>query len=144
MRRPLPAAAVVLVAVAASVAAFAQDAVGKPARTFPATDVLGMAKAKDPLLSLRGRAVLVVFFATHYARCAEAVPDMNKLNDKLGPRGLSFLWVTEEERAAVQALERTAVHAVVEALYTIPALHAANPKNLAHSFHPPAGPVISP
>jgi hypothetical protein len=52
--------------------------------------------------------------------------------------------VTEEERAAVQALERTAVHAVVEALYTIPALHAANPKNLAHSFHPPAGPVISP
>lgn len=100
-------------AVAAAVVAAAAIAVAaddgpvqppKPARNIPVVATLQMRAAKDPLLALRGRVVLLHFFGTFYERCAEAVPDLNALHDRLGPRGLTLLGITsEEERPIVEA-----------------------------------------
>jgi hypothetical protein len=120
MRRRVVLAALALLAAWCAVRpASAQEAVGKPAKTFPATAVLGMARTKDPLVALRGRVVLLVFFATHYEKCAEIVPEVNKLLDRLGPKGLSSLWVTEEEKAPVEEwLAKTSLAAGVALLDT--------------------------
>lgn len=92
----------------------AEDPIGKPAQTFAAIDVVGMRPVPDPLAALRGRAVLLVFFGTRYERCADAVPAVNKLDDRHGPAGLSGLWVAEEEREPVVAwLARTGLRAAV-------------------------------
>ena len=116
MRRRVVASLLVLLAAGA---ALAQDVLGKPAKTFPATGVVGMKPARDPLTALRGRTVLLVFFGTHYDKCTGAVPDMNKLVDALGPKGLSMLWVTEEERAPVEEwLAKTGLQAPVALLDT--------------------------
>lgn len=111
MRRGLLASGIVLFL---ALVAVAQDVVGKPARTFSAADVLGRPRVADPLLSLRGRTVLLVFFGTRYEKCIPAAAHVNKLNDALGPRGLSPLWVAEEERAAVEPwIAKTGVDAMV-------------------------------
>jgi thiol-disulfide isomerase/thioredoxin len=109
MKKILVRAAGVAAVVALAALSLAENPKGakidppRPAKSFPITECLQMRPTKDPLKSLRGRVVLLTFFGTYYERCAAAVPDLVAMNDRLGPRGLSVLFVTaDEERATVE------------------------------------------
>lgn len=76
----------------------------KPAAWFPATAWIGMAPGKSPVSAFRGRALVLILLDTRYERCGMAVPDVNSMYDRLGPKGLSVLWLAaEEEKTAVEA-----------------------------------------
>lgn len=75
----------------------------KAAKGFKTTTTIKVPPGKSALLALRGRVVLMTIVETYNQRCADAVPDMNALHDKLGPRGLTLLALFhEEEKDAVE------------------------------------------
>jgi hypothetical protein len=76
--------------------------VGGQAKEFPAVDVLNMRPTKNPFKALRGRVVLFMLFATWYERCADAVADCNGLQDRYGPKGLTVIACSEQERKLVE------------------------------------------
>jgi len=101
MRTMLRALAVV--AAAAAVASAQDNApLGQTSKFFVAVDTLNMRPTKNPLKSLRGRVVLFTAFQTWYQRCEEAVQDINGINDKYGPKGLTVLAFGEQERKLVE------------------------------------------
>jgi hypothetical protein len=93
-----------LVAVVAA-SAVAQDAnappVGQTAKEFPITGALNMRPTTHPFRAVRGRVVLFTAYQTWYDGCADAVPQMNALYDKYGPRGLTVLAYGEQEAKLV-------------------------------------------
>ena len=93
-----------LVIASLGAAAFGQDpaVIGRQAAEFTAVDTLNLRPMTNPLKALRGRVVLLIAFETWYPRCLEAVPDMNKLQDKLGPAGLTILGYSEQERSQME------------------------------------------
>lgn len=76
--------------------------VGQQAKEFPATDTFGIPATKNPLKLLKGRVVLLTVFQSWYSSCADAVPDINGVYDKWGPKGLTVLAVGEQERKTVE------------------------------------------
>jgi hypothetical protein len=75
----------------------------KPAKSFRTSATVKVPPGKSALLALRGRVVLLTIVETYNTRCADAVPDMNGLHDRLGPRGLTLLALFhEEEKDAVE------------------------------------------
>jgi hypothetical protein len=93
-----------LVSVVAA-SALAQDAgappVGQTAKEFPITGALNMRPTTHPFRAVRGRVVLFTAYQTWYDGCADAVPQMNALYDKYGPRGLTVLAYGEQEAKLV-------------------------------------------
>ena len=64
---------------------------------------------------LRGKVVLVNFWATWCPPCRREMPDMQALHERLGPRGLVVLAISDEDAAKVQEF-------IAEKKYTYPIL----------------------
>lgn len=94
-------AAIVLVA-GIALAAGPEDMLGKPAPVFPAVGALQTRAGKDPLTALRGRVVLLVFMDSRNGQCTDGIGDFNKIHDTFGPKGLTFLGVTAEEKTTLE------------------------------------------
>ncbi|MCE9638400.1 MAG: hypothetical protein K8T90_22085 [Planctomycetes bacterium] len=105
------AAAVVIVVGAVSLAENPKGAKidqPKPVKTFAVTSQINMKQARDPIVALRGRVVLLTFVDTYSERIVNAIPDMTAMNDRLGARGLTILNVfMEEERPKVEEWLKT-------------------------------------
>jgi len=76
------------------------------------TDLKG---ASWSLKSLRGKVVLVNFWATWCPPCRREMPDMEALSKRFGPSGLVILAISDEEVAKVQPF-------IAEKKYTYPIL----------------------
>jgi cytochrome c biogenesis protein CcmG/thiol:disulfide interchange protein DsbE len=83
-------------------------ATGAPAPEFRLPDRAGRTVE---LQGLRGRVVLVNFWATWCAPCLEELPSLERLHRTLGPEGLVVLGISvdEQERAIAPVLERFGV-----------------------------------
>lgn len=66
---------------------------------FTLTDLTGV---KWSLKDLRGKVVLVNFWATWCPPCRKEMPDMEALYQRFGPRGLVILAISDEDSAKVQ------------------------------------------
>jgi len=80
---------------------------GKPLGPAPDAGIPSLLQAPMPALGslrdLRGKAVVLEFWATWCDTCRETVPHMNKLREQFRGRPVVFLSVTDEPRAAVEA-----------------------------------------
>jgi thiol-disulfide isomerase/thioredoxin len=73
---------------------------GKPAPAFTVTPLQG--GALKTLASLRGKVVLIDFWATWCPPCVRGLPETLKLHKELASKGVAVLAVTDEETATVQ------------------------------------------
>lgn len=84
-----------LVFLVASVAVQAEDAlIGKPAPEIAAMAWLNSAPLT--LTTLKGRPVVVEFWATWCPPCRRSVPHLNEVYRKFSPRGVAFVSLTDE------------------------------------------------
>jgi peroxiredoxin len=70
-------------------------------RLSPEFTLRDLKGAKWSLPSLRGKVVLVNFWATWCPPCRRELPDMQALYERFGPRGLVILAVSDEDAAKV-------------------------------------------
>lgn len=103
--RPVRVVSAVVVAAAVTVA-FAgwttDPPVGGQAKEFPITATLNMRPATHPFRACRGRVVLFTLCETWYEKCGDAIPDINGIYDKYGPKGLTVLAYGAQDRALVE------------------------------------------
>jgi thiol-disulfide isomerase/thioredoxin len=71
---------------------------GKPAPPFALTTFDGTSVS---LSSLRGKVVLLDFWATYCPPCMEALPELQALHGKYGQRGFAVVGVTVDDRPAL-------------------------------------------
>ena len=112
------------------------------APSFRATAVLKMRETERPLEALRGRLVLVSFFAPWSERCATAVPHLNKTRNRWGGYGLTVLAVSE---GTMDQLEPWVTENGVE--FAVAALDALEYEKVANGFSVPGLPhsaLVSP
>jgi thiol-disulfide isomerase/thioredoxin len=103
MRLSTASLAILLTASAVAVGGSTTDPpVGEQAKWFVSTAVLNMPKTRNPLKALHGRVVLFTLFESWYEQCKDAVPEMNNLHDRYGPKGLTILACGAEEKANVE------------------------------------------
>lgn len=83
----------------------------RPGDTVPELRLRALAGGTTDLGSLRGRVVLVNFWATWCPPCVEEMPSLERLSRLLGPEGLVVLGVSvdEDEKAVRDFLARVAV-----------------------------------
>jgi len=93
-------AAVAALAVASAAVSWAgsEKTVGQSVLVFRADHVVQMPATHHPIQKLAGRVILLQFFSTYSERESDAVPHLNKLRDRLGPRGLTILAATAAEK----------------------------------------------
>jgi peroxiredoxin len=117
----------------------AQD---QDAPDFQASAVRNMHETKAPLQALRGRLVLITFFAPWSDRCVDAVPHLNKTRNRWGGHGLTVLAVAE---GTIDQLEPWATEHGVE--YAYAALPTLEYEKVANGFNVPGLPhaaLVSP
>ncbi len=73
--------------------------IGQPVPGFEVTALTG---AKIRMAELRGRPVVLVFGATWCAECLREVPEWVRLQEEFGPRGVTILGVSDEDRAVLK------------------------------------------
>jgi peroxiredoxin len=61
----------------------------------------------ERLSRLRGQVVLLDFFATWCGPCLEAMPEVERLHEQLGPRGLRVVGISPEDAPTVAAAARS-------------------------------------
>ena len=87
------------------------DLLGKPAPVVAGQDVDGQPVS---LAELKGKVVLVDFWATWCPPCVDAIPALNLLAEKYGPRGFVILGINvdamhedmKDDKAALQTVRR--------------------------------------
>jgi thiol-disulfide isomerase/thioredoxin len=62
--------------------------------------------AKADLASLRGKVIVLEFWATWCAPCVAAMPHLNDLADKFRDQAVQFIAITDEEQAVVERFVR--------------------------------------
>lgn len=83
-------------------AAWADQAVGKPAREIDLRDLNG---GEIKLAALSGKVVVIDFFASWCEPCMRELPELEKLHRQLGKDGVVFLGINiDKERKNVDAL----------------------------------------
>ncbi|HEY0413155.1 MAG TPA: TlpA disulfide reductase family protein [Allosphingosinicella sp.] len=98
------AAAVAAMGLGIAVPTFAKDAkVGNPAPYFGLTTLDGK---KASLASLRGKVVVINFWATWCAPCREEMPMMSSVHARLKDQGLVIYGVTTEDSAPPNQLTK--------------------------------------
>ncbi len=61
--------------------------------------------------SLKGKAVVLEFWATWCGPCVAAIPHLNELADKFKDRGVQFISVTDESKAIIEPfIKKRAIH----------------------------------
>jgi len=90
----LKAASAIVFGALISAAACAQQ-VGKPA---PAFDLPSTTTPNLRLVDLKGRVVLVDFWASWCAPCKQSFPWMNEMQAKYGPQGLTIIGVNVDKK----------------------------------------------
>ncbi len=84
----------------------AQDKPLEPAKPAPPLSVKHWIQPREKPASnwqdLRGKMVVVEFWATWCGPCVEAIPHLNELSRKFRDRGVQFLSVTDEDAATVE------------------------------------------
>ena len=70
---------------------------GKPAPAFALKDFQGRPVS---LADYKGKVVLADFWATHCVPCVKALPELQALHAKYGPKGFAVLGLTVDEKAA--------------------------------------------
>jgi peroxiredoxin len=83
----------------AAVAKLEADDAQRQSADFTLSDLTG---AKWSLKNLRGKVVLVNFWATWCPPCRREMPDMEGLYQRFGPRGLVILAISDEDGGKVQ------------------------------------------
>ena len=81
--------------------AMAMASKGKPAPVFSLTTV---ANQKLDLASLRGKVVIIDFFATWCPPCRDAIPHLVDLQRQLGGKGLQVLGLSADEEDEVRGV----------------------------------------
>jgi peroxiredoxin len=84
---------------AAEIAKLEADDQQRSSADFTLTDVHGR---NWSLTALRGKVVLVTFWATWCPPCRKEVPDLSKLYQRFSSRGLVILAITDEEVSKVE------------------------------------------
>ena len=74
---------------------------GGKAPDFVLSDLRG---GKVGLAGMRGRAVLLEFWATWCPPCRESIPEMNEMHAKFGPRGLEVVGVAVDRGSDAPAV----------------------------------------
>lgn len=104
MRSLLPFVVVVSLA---HVATAQKPKVGDPAPPFSLADWLNVEAGHEPTLdSLAGKVVLLEFWGTWCGPCVRAMPEVQKLHDRYGGRGLVVLAISYESKDAMQPFLR--------------------------------------
>lgn len=81
-----------------------KPAVGAAAPELGKAAWLNWKDAQPPTLAgLKGRVVILDFWATWCAPCVAGIPDMNSLHDKLGPQGLVILSLTAQDQKTLES-----------------------------------------
>jgi len=83
----------------AAMARLEEDDRSRQSADFTLADLTGK---RWTLKELRGRVVLVNFWATWCPPCRKEMPDMEALYQRFGPKGLVILAISDEEAAKVQ------------------------------------------
>jgi len=84
---------------AAAMAKLEADDRARASANFTLTDLQGHSWT---LKELHGKVVLVNFWATWCPPCRKEMPDLERLHNELGPRGLVILAISDEETAKVE------------------------------------------
>jgi cytochrome c biogenesis protein CcmG, thiol:disulfide interchange protein DsbE len=79
-----------------------EDGAGRPAPAFRGPTLAGPPLA---LADLRGKVVLLDFWATWCAPCMAQLPALRRLDETLGPRGLAVVGINIEGPSARRAVE---------------------------------------
>jgi thioredoxin-like negative regulator of GroEL len=142
MMRSLRAVAAVVLTLAVGTLSSSVLAEEKDAPEFRANAVLKMQETDHPLMALRGRLVLITFFAPWSERCATAVPHLNKTRNRWGGHGLTILAVAE---GTMDQLEPWVAEHGVE--YAVASVDALEYEKVANGFSVPGLPhaaLVSP